>query len=290
MEHKTNVNFAYHAPETLSDALKLKNEYGANAAILAGGTDLVPKIKALAATPDHVISLGNVTELDFIDFREEYVCIGAMRRLYEIETDATVPKKVPLLAEAIHTMSNTQIRNMSTLTGNVCNAIPSADTAPALLVLNASVKAVSVNGERMIPLEDFFTGVCRTCLAPEEIVTEIHVPYAPENATCIYRKETVRRALDLAIVGVAGCVVVENGVCTDCRLALGAVATTPKRAKTAESMLIGKTLTEELVNEAAVAASVEDCLPISDIRATKEYRVELVRLATRDIVLAAMKA
>lgn len=287
MDKKTRVDFKFHLPKTLQEALEMKATYGADALLYAGGTDIVPKMKALVLTPEHVISLNEIEELHHLTFEEDCVRIGAMRTLHELETHKELQKKLPLLTDSIHTMSSTQIRNTGTLVGNICNAIPSADTAPALLALNAQIKICSAAGERVIPVSELFTGVCRTSLTETEIVTEVIVPYAPKGAFASYNKESVRRALDLAIVGVAGCVVVENNVCTDCRLALGAVAVTPRRAVHAEKLLLGAALTDELIQEAAVVAATQDCSPISDIRATREYRIELVRLAVRDILMSA---
>lgn len=290
MSKKTHEDFVYHAPDSLGEALKLKAEYKEDATIFAGGTDIIPKLKALVLTPNHMIDLQKISELHALRYDEEGAHIGAMMTLHELETNAEFCEKFTVLSDSIHTMSSTQIRNNGTITGNICTAIPSADTAPALLALNAKVVAASVNGKRIIPIQEFFTGVGKTCLTTEEIVTEIIVPCVPAKAYTSYRKESVRHALDLAIVGVAGCVVVEDGVCTDCRIALGAVAVVPKRAENAEKLLRGTELTDEVIQRAAVIAATQDCKPISDIRATKEYRTELVRLATRDILKAAMNS
>lgn len=287
---KTKQDFVYHAPETLDGALSILDEYGASAKVIAGGTDVIPRLKAMVLTPDHIVSLSKIDALKFVEFGESSVRIGAMVTLHEIELHEELKEKLPILGQAAHTMSSTQIRTVSTMTGNICNAIPSADMAPALVAMGAKVKAVSSKGERVIPIDEFFTHVSKTCLAANEIVTEVEVPYPVEGTAPVYIKHTVRRALDLALVGVAGWCLVEDGVCKDCRLALGAVAITPRRALHAEDMLRGKVLTRELVEEAAVVASTQDCAPITDIRATKEYRMELVRLGVRDIVLGAWTA
>lgn len=283
-EKKTKNDFEFFAPGTLKEALELIDRYRDSAKLMSGGTDFIPKMKALAVTPDQVIYLKNIKELSYID----YDCrlglrIGAETPLKKVEEHPVVKEVYPALREGIHSMANTQIRNAGTITGNICNAVPSADTAPPLIVLDASVRIQSVEGERSVPIAEFFTGVCRTCLADNEIVTEIMIPNPEKNAVMKYYKSSARQALDLAIVGVATKVVLDKeGFVKDARIALGAVAVTPKRAYQAEEMLSGRRLTEELIEEAAAFAANQECAPISDIRASKEYRRELVRLSVRD--------
>lgn len=182
-------------------------------------------------------------------------------------------------------MASTQIRNRGTVAGNICNAVPSADTAPPLLVLDASVKLVSADSERVVPIKDFFTGVCRTVVQPNELMVAIMIPKKAKNAKDKYCKYTIRKALDLAMVGVGVNLTMEADVCKDVKIALGAVAVTPKYAEKAQEMILGKKMTPDLIKEAARLAGQEDCRPITDIRATADYRREMVRILTRDILL-----
>ena len=203
-----------------------------------------------------------------------------------VENYEPVKKYYPALYEGAHSIASTQIRNMGTLVGNICNAVPSADSAPGMIVLDAIVHVESVEGKRDVPIAEFFTGVCKTVVKPNELVTGISFPVPAENSKSTYLPFTVRRALDLAMVSAAANVTVEDGVCKDIRIALGAVATTPKRAYNAEALLKGQKLTDDLIQKAAEVASQQDCSPISDLRASKEYRIELVKVLTRDAVKA----
>ena len=276
-------NLEYHVPRTVGEALQLMAKYGADAKVIAGGTDLIPKMKAEITHFSHLISLKVIEELKYSGFDAEgNLHIGANTTLRDLEAMPGVKETFPALWEGMHSMANTQIRNRGTVAGNICNAVPSADTAPALLVYEALVCIANTKEIRRVPVEAFFTGVCRTVPQPEELVTEIIVPRPEPTARSIYYKYSIRNALDLAMIGVAANVTMEGSTVKDVKLALGAVAVTPKRATKAEQLLIGQELTEERILEAARIASQEDCSPISDIRATADYRREMVRLHVRD--------
>jgi CO/xanthine dehydrogenase FAD-binding subunit len=197
-----------------------------------------------------------------------------------VERSPLVREHCPVLANALRTMACPQVRNRATITGNLCSAVPSADSAPGLLVLEGMLKLVSQKGERVVPITDFFTGPRKTILADDELLTEIHIPSLPPKYKGIYLKLSPRKSMDLAVVGVAAFVVRDGDVCKDVRIALGAVAPTPLRARKAESALIGKKLTDDSIIEAARAASTE-CRPIDDHRASAEYRCDMVYVLTR---------
>lgn len=289
MENKLFNNPEYHSPQTLDEVLQLLDNYGEQAQIISGGTDLIPKMKARVLMPDHIIGLKQIENLDFIDYdSEKGLWLGPATTLGKTERHPIIQSLYPVLYEGIHSMASTQIRNAGTVIGNICNAVPSADTAPALLVLNAEIRISSSASERTVPIAEFFTGVCRTVLKPNEVVTGIHIPVPTEGAIMKYYKCSPRRALDLAVVGVATFVVVKDGICEDARIALGAVAVTPKRASRAEKMITGQKITPELITQVSEFAATEECSPIADMRATKEYRQELVRLSVRDGLLLAL--
>lgn len=283
MTEKNTPNFEYYAPDTVDGVLALLDKYGEEAKVISGGTDFIPKMKALVWNPGYVIGLKQIKKLAYIDYDcKTGLHIGAETTLRTVENHPLIRKLYPALYEGIHSMASTQIRNAGTIAGNICNAVPSADTAPPLLVLDASLKIVNSKGERIVPIDEFFTGVCRTILEPNEIITEIILPKVSDGTVMKYYKSSVRKALDLAIVGVATNIKIVDGICKEAKIALGAVAITPKRAYETEKMLIGKPFTEKLIEEAALYASTQECSPISDIRASKEYRRELVRLSVRD--------
>ena len=287
----SKTNFEYHVPASLSDARSLLKQYGRDSKVIAGGTDLIPKIKAGIAEFQHLISLKQVDELKQITYVPgKGLTIGANVTLRTAEACAEVQKYYPALWQGMHSMANTQVRNRGTIAGNICNAIPSADTAPALLVYGAELKVCSADGERVVPITDFFTGVGRTILKPEELITEIFLPEPKAGAFSLYYKYAIRKALDLAMIGVAVNVKTdaENKV-EDVRIALGAVAVTPKLAEKAQNYLQGQVLDEEHILQAAKIASEEDCLPISDIRATAEYRRRMVNVHVRDALRKAVE-
>jgi carbon-monoxide dehydrogenase medium subunit len=176
-------------------------------------------------------------------------------------------------------MAANQVRNIGTIGGNISNAVPSADLPPILIALNATVNVTGVKGERTLALEEIFTGPNKTCLSQDEIITEIVIPDQKMPGSN-YIKFGLRGAGALAVVGVALAVQVENNVIKDARVALGAVGPTPMRAKKTEEFLKGKTVSDGLLEEAGVIASGE-CKPISDIRASAEYRTDLVRVFTK---------
>ena len=290
MESKILNDFCFHKPTTLEQALVLIDKYQENGLLMEGGSEVIPNMKSLVVTPDHIISLKHIPEFLYLDYTPGVgLHIGPSTTLTKIEYNPDVQRVYPSLYQGIHGMSNTAIHNISTVTGNICYAVPSADTAAPLLTLEAVLTVKSVNGERKVPIGELFAGVRRTTLKKNEIVTDIFVPEPAKGAVMAYYKNPCRKALDLAIAGVATYVVLEGGVCKDVRIAMSAVAVVPKRAFEAEEMLKGKELTEELIHAAAQHAALHECSPISDIRASADYRRELVRLSVRDGLMLALK-
>lgn len=290
MESKILNDFCFHKPKTLNEALVLIDKYQENGLLMEGGSEVIPNMKSLVVTPDHIISLKHIPEFFYLRYTPgEGLHIGPSTTLTKIEYDPDVQRVYPSLYQGIHGMSNTAIHNISTVTGNICYAVPSADTAAPLLTLEAVLSVKSVDGERKVPIGELFAGVRRTTLKKNEIVTDIFVPEPDPKAVMAYYKNPCRKALDLAIAGVATYVVMDGDVCRDARIAMSAVAVAPKRAFEAEAMLKGQVLTEELINAAAEHAALHECSPISDIRASADYRRELVRLSVRDGVMLALK-
>ena len=290
MESKILNDFCFHKPKTLDEALVLIDKYQENGLLMEGGSEVIPNMKSLVVTPDHIISLKHIPEFFYLRYTPgEGLHIGPSTTLTKIEYDPDVQRVYPSLYQGIHGMSNTAIHNISTVTGNICYAVPSADTAAPLLTLEAVLSVKSVDGERKVPIGELFAGVRRTTLKKNEIVTDIFVPEPDPKAVMAYYKNPCRKALDLAIAGVATYVVMDGDVCRDARIAMSAVAVVPKRAFEAEAMLKGQVLTDELINAAAEHAALHECSPISDIRASADYRRELVRLSVRDGVLLALK-
>ena len=192
------------------------------------------------------------------------------------------------MAHAAKVVASTQIRAKGTMAGNLCNASPSADTPPILLAQNAKVLVQGPNKDRYIMMDDFFVGFKKTALEPGEIVTGFVIPPLKEGESAAYIKHAVRKAMDLAIIGVAVKLTMDGDVCKDARIALGAVAPTTMRARNAEKALIGKKLTDDVIVEASLAAR-DECSPISDIRASAEYRRDMIRVFTKRAIKQALE-
>lgn len=262
-------SFSYVAPRTLDEALAALREPGSSA--LAGGTDFVVYLRSGLARPTQVVDLHDLP-LAYIREEGEALAIGALTTFNDILASSLLQRETPALVEAAATIGATQCRNMATLAGNLCSAVPSADAAPPLLVRDALLRVVGPDGKRDVPINAFFTGPKQTCLAPGELVTEIRVPRRPPRSGEAFLKLGRRQAMTLAIVNVAAYLeVAEDGTVAAARIALGAVAPTPIRAPRAEELLIGKPFTEERA-QAAARAAADATRPISDLRASAAYR------------------
>ena len=282
--------FEYLAPKTLSEACSLLAQHKGKARLLAGGTDLLVNMKGREFTPQYIIGLKNIKKLDYIKYdKAEGLKIGALATINSIARSKEIQEKFHFLAIAASKMATNQIRNMGTIGGNLCNAAPSADFAPSLLCLGAKAKLVGSKKERVVALEGFFTGPGETVLQSDEILAEIQVPNQAPYSGGAYLKAS-RTAVDLALVGVAAFITLKSkdGICSDARIALGAVAPTPIRAKKAEEAIKGKKVTASLIEQAAKSAS-EEARPISDVRSSAYYRTEMVRVLTKRAIRQALE-
>ena len=273
-------DFDYHAPDNLDTVCSLLSKFDSQAKVLAGGTDLLHKMKQGLITPQVIVSLKNLQQLKEITYEKgKGTVIGALASHNDLVNSSLLNEKYLSVSEAAHQMANNQIRHLGTVGGNIVNAVPSADMPPILIALGATITLVGPNGERTLPLEEFFTGPGRSVLAQNEIVTKFTIPDQPTTGSN-YLKFGLRKSGALAVVGVASAVTMEGNIIKDAKIALGAVAPTPLRAKNAEAVLIGKEYTEDLLEKAGVAAAAE-CSPISDMRGSKEYRRDMVRVYTK---------
>ena len=270
----------YFFPKTIKEAFSLLEGYDGKAKVFAGGTDLLSKMKRRELAPKYLIDLNGIPDLRLIKYeKEKGLRIGAATPLNEIMESSVVSKHYPILTEAVSKMASTQVRNIGTIGGNLCNAVPSADAAPPLIVLGAQLKLISFQKERMVLVEDFFKGPDRTILNPSELVSEIQIPPPLSGARGTYLKHTLRREMDLAIVGVAVYLALDSKrqICKDVKIVLGAVAPIPLRAKKVEETLRGKALDDDLI-EGVARMAAEEAKPIDDIRSSAEYRREMVKV------------
>ena len=269
-------SFEYVAPKSLWEASSVLAQHKAEASLMAGGTDILPKMKKRELVPKYLVSLKNVPGLAYIKQERGALMIGPMTTIHDVETSAVIAEKYPILRETSHVFASAQIRNLATVAGNLCSAAPSADMAPPLIALGASVNFSGPWGGKTIPLEKFFTGPFTNCLGDGELVVEIQVPRSQPHTGGVYIKHTIRNAMDHALVGVAVVLTLDGSdTCKDVRIALGACAPTPVRAIEAEKALKGNKLTKAAIDKAAKAA-VAAAQPRSD----PEYKREMVQVLT----------
>ena len=273
--------FEYIAPTTLEEATRFLSEHKNEARPIAGGTDLLLNMKRRAAVPQFVVGLRNIPDLDRIAYDEgKGLRIGPMVTIHDMETSPLVLEKYPILSQAAATLGSIQIRNLGTVVGNVCNALPSADMVPSLIALGTRVKIINGTDERLVVLEDFITNVGKTVLAPGEVVAELQVPELPSKGAGTYIKYAQRGAKALGICNVAAWLSMEDDTCLDVRICLGAVGQTPIRAVQAEAVLKGQPFTPEKVKEAGQIVSKEAQPRTSLLRGSAEYRKEMVGVLT----------
>lgn len=271
----------FFRPKSREDVVTLLAQHAGKVKVLAGGTDLVVLMRAGKINPEIVVSLNGLDELRQLTFTpDDGLRIGALVTHAELIESDVVQMRYPVLVETAKSIAGPPVRNAATVAGNLCHAAPSADFAPPLLALNASVVLFGANGERTIPLDVFFKGPNQTVLGEDELVTEIRVPTPAEGSAASYLKLGARSAMEIAMVGVAASLTRSNGKCTYVRVALGAVAPTPFLARSAALIVEGKAPSSELFSSAGEAAASES-KPISDIRASAEYRKKMVAVLTR---------
>jgi len=266
-------------PNSLDEAFRLLSEYGDEARVYAGGTALVKLMKKRLVHPSYLVNIKGLKGLHYIREDEEGLKIGALATLREIETSPLVRQRLKVVGEMVHTIGSVQIRNVGTLAGNLCFADPASDPAPILIALGANLKIASSEGERILPVEKFFTDFYETALSQGEILEEIQIPFLPKDSGAVYLKHTMRVAFDLAVVGAAVKLDVnaKDDVCMSSKIVLGGVASTPVRVKKAEELLKGKVINDTLITKVAMAASTE-VDPIQDVRASAEYRREMIEV------------
>ncbi len=276
-------SFEYVNPSSLQYACAFLAAHPGEARPLAGGTDLLVLMKEGLAAPRYLVNVKHLDGLRQLTWDDVAgLTIGAAVTLSELADAPLVQQHAPILAEAAGSVGSVQVRNRATVGGNLCHAAPSADTAPALLVLEAAVRVTGPDGAREFPLADLFRGPKSTSLRSGDILTSIHVPPMPPGARGRYLKLGRRAAVDLAVVGVAALVYPDEAPLSGvrARIALGAVAPTPIRASHAEAVIAAQGLGDQAIVAAAAAAAHQDARPIDDVRSSAAYRRAMVRELT----------
>ncbi len=276
----TLPRFNYLVPKTIGEACSLLDKYRGAAKVMAGGTDLLVSMKKREISPQYIINIKAILpELDYIHYsHEDGLKLGALATLQSVANSSIVKDKFGLLATACRKVGTPQVRNMGTIGGNICNGGPSQDAVPSLLVLEAKLKLVSLQGERVVSVDGFFISPFQTALGETELLTEIQIPTPPPKSNGCYQWLTKITAEDETLVGVAVLMTLDSagGWCKDIRIGLCSVAPTPIRARRAEELLRGKKIDNGLIEKAAKVA-VEETRP----RSRADYRRRMTSLLVK---------
>jgi carbon-monoxide dehydrogenase medium subunit len=273
-------SFEYLRPKTLSEAITLLEKHGETAKILSGGQSLIPLMKVRLARPEYIVDINRLPDLQHIKEESGFLKIGALIREAELEASELVRAKYPVILDTARLIADPQVRNMATVGGNLAHGDPANDHPATMLALGAEIVAVGKNGERAIPINEFFLSVFTTALEQGEILTEIRIPIPPSGSGGAYFK-LERKVGDFATVGVAAQVTIDaGGVCRRAGIGLTNVGPIPIKATRAEQSLSAKNLDDNQINRAANLAA-EDSQPSSDLRGPAEYKLAMVRELTK---------
>lgn len=279
-------SFQYESPGSLQEAIELLNKHGEDAKILSGGHSLIPMMKLRFATPATVIDINGIPGLSYIKEENGIVHIGALVREAELEHSELLAKMFPLFKDVTKLIADPQVRNMGTLGGNLAHGDAANDHPAVMLALRASVIITGADGEREVPIDEFFFGFYMTAIQQGEILTEIRLPVPAKGTGSAYHK-LERKVGDYATAGVAVQITLdESGVVTAAGIGLTNVNPVPLRAERSEQALIGKPLSDETIALAAQYAS-EDCSPSSDLRGSEEYKRHVTGVLVKRMILKA---
>ena len=273
--------FGYASANDVGHAVALLGEHGAKAKILAGGTDLLVELKHASHDPEIIVDVSRLRELKTITIADNGLHIGALATHSAIMNSPVIRGMFPALVEAAHSIGAVQTRNLGTLGGNLVTCVPSMDSGPALIALDASVTVASSSGQRRMPLADLFVGPRKTSLKPDDLLIDIVIPKENLDKPAAFEKFGLRKGQALALVNAAASFWVgDKSVFVAPRIALGAVAPTVIRARKAEAFLDGCKISAEAMAEAGHIAALE-AKPISDFRASADYRRDLVAVLVK---------
>ncbi|MFQ5740863.1 MAG: FAD binding domain-containing protein [Acidobacteriota bacterium] len=280
--------FEYLVPRTLTEAVTFLQQYGDKAKILAGGHSLIPMMKLRLATPDYLIDINQISELNYIRESDGYLRIGALTREVALEESDLIQSKYRILWDTTRVIADPQVRNLATVGGNLAHGDPANDHPATMLALGARLQTTGPDGERTLPVEDFFTDFLTTALQAHEILTEIQVPIPAPGSGGAYLK-IERRAGDFATAGVAVQLTLDRaGLCREAGIGLTNVGTAPIKARQAEQAIRGRRPDEATVNEAAALAAAA-ARPQADLRGSEEYKRAMVKELTRRALALAVK-
>ena len=272
-------SFEYHSPRTLGEAISLLQQLGSEAKLLSGGQSLIPMMKLRLLSPQHIVDINRIPDLDYIRESDGQLRIGALTREHELESSDLVKTRFPILADTAKVIADPLVRSQATVCGNLAHGDPANDHPATMLALGASVVATGPKGEREIPVENFFPGLFTTALDAEEILTEIRIPLpAPSSGGAYLKLE--RKVGDFATAGVAVQITIDGaGTCLRAGIGLTNVGLTPIKAKKAEAFLVGKSIDGGTIKQTSELAASES-EPLDDIRGSADYKRDLVRVLT----------
>ena len=278
--------FGYIMAKDVGHAVALLGEHGAKAKILAGGTDLLVELKHTVHNPEMIVDVSRLRELKEIAIVDDGLHIGALATHADIMGSPIISGMFPALVDAAHSIGAVQTRNLGTLGGNLVTCVPSMDSGPALIALDASVTVANTEGWRRMPLADLFVGPRRTSLKPGDLLVDIVIPKENLDKPAAFEKFGLRRGQALALVNAAAAFFVDKGNFLSPRIALGAVAPTVIRAPKAEAYLDGRKISAEAMAEAGRIAATE-ANPINDFRASADYRRDLIAVLVKRALASA---
>jgi carbon-monoxide dehydrogenase medium subunit len=277
--------FDYHAPRSLDEAIALLTKNIGNAKLLAGGQSLIPAMRFRLATPEVLIDISRINQLDYVREQDGYLAIGAMTRETTLEESPLIAERYPLLLDTAKVIADPLVRQRATIGGNLAHADPANDHPATMLAYAAQIVARGPKGERVIGIDDFFTGLFECSLAPGEILTEIRIPTPPPDSSGAYIK-IERKVGDYATTAVAVQLQATGDMCKAIRIGLTNVNPVPMRALDAEASLAGQPLTEAKLDAAGRLAAAA-CDPSSDLRGSSEYKRDVTRVVVKRAILLA---
>lgn len=280
--------FDYQAPTTVAEAIQLMAKHKGTARPLAGGTDLIDQMRVGRLTPDVLIDVKKLKELNVLTADGEGLHIGAVP-CYRIYGNETVNSQYTALADSCHIIGGIQIQSRASIGGNLCNSGPAADSTPSMIALGGICVIAGSEGTREVPVESFCTGPGKNVLEPGELLVEVRFPRRPANSGSHYRRMIPRNEMDIAVVGVGASVVLDDSGenIASARIGIGAVAPTPLFAQAASDLLAGQPVNDESLEKAAAAAR-EVASPITDMRGTREYRIHVTGVLVKRVLQAAI--
>lgn len=281
-------NFDYFNVQSKGEALNILKKEKENACLVAGGTNIMPNVRAEKLNDKNLINIRGLGELRFIKDLDDKIIIGPLTTISDLEKSPVIEKYAHSLFQAAHDFADPTTRNSATVGGNIANASPAADTATPLLACNASVKVESADrGERTICIKEFFQGVGKTALEPDEMITAIEIKKNTANSNSQFIKLGLRNAMAISLISIAVGLEAKEGKVQEINVSLGSVAPTPVRAFNTEKYLQENGLTEEAIQKAKKMVS-EEISPIDDIRASAEYRKEVAGVLLERALIKAM--